>query len=501
MLTRAEELAIMWEAFANEVKSVPDINLANLPDIRKLMTSEFVIDFSLHEIYTHAKPVNELTRRLIHLKRDFPENNNIADCHQRWLAMLRLRNQFPLKLLHHQRLDGECDFRFSLQLMEGRPCGFKEVQVVDRQNGAGSPKLIQSVHRLDCIAGGISFAGLPLVKDKVLASLMEFEDIIFLAAKDQSDQFIGHLWGVLLRDVEIGKDTKANIFWWMELARDPDFFDDHTNIGAQLRTKMFSLLQARQDWNFIGYQHVLHHKFHMGIVGNAHLEDEFVYCNNERFDAKSVVKYHDDLSSFMRAQFIRSNNNKFAYPEYESIQPAILKAFWRASRSVTDFVFGGISFFRRQHKQQTSHNLLASPLEQRLLEKLTTEKQACDKQIMIRIILSDHWPQQSRGLFGAKRVSDMIEKLQSLTRANEFDFTAIKACVTSKDKSATKCHLTDILCHAISAADSPTFVINTLLSVNDIPAEWLELINHYRGLILKGVILTDEISNQSAYKN
>src|SRR5690242_12650700 len=128
----------LWNVFEIEVKKIVGQDYPNISDIQKLMTAQAVIDLSLHEIYAHAKWVHELTDKLINVKNNHREDKqidkNIDNCCQLWLDILKKRNQIPLKIQHHQRLDGECDFRFSLQLMEGKPSGFKEIQVLDHKN-------------------------------------------------------------------------------------------------------------------------------------------------------------------------------------------------------------------------------------------------------------------------------------------------------------------------------------------------------------------------------
>ena len=97
MQSRSEELHALWNAFVSKLNKVPDINQKNLADIKRLMTSEAVVDLSLHEIYTHTAFIHDLTQRILRLKEKFPRDVNVDKCHQRWLDMLRKRNQQPLK--------------------------------------------------------------------------------------------------------------------------------------------------------------------------------------------------------------------------------------------------------------------------------------------------------------------------------------------------------------------------------------------------------------------
>src|SRR3990167_10638140 len=183
MYPTVKELVQLWDEF-DGIKNLVEHDYGQWPDVKKLMTAESVIDLSAHEIYPHAASVHELTATLLKLRNDHPADQAILACCQDWLNILKKRNQIPLKLKHHQRLDGECDFRFSLQLMEGKPCGFKEIQVLDHQKNAVLDEAVKSIHRLGCLAHGMSFAGLPMMKDVVLNSLMEYEDTVCLIARD-----------------------------------------------------------------------------------------------------------------------------------------------------------------------------------------------------------------------------------------------------------------------------------------------------------------------------
>lgn len=475
----------LWDLFEKDVESLGGQAFPHLSEIKKLMTAESVIDLSLHEIYVHAKYVHQLTRHLLELKSESPNHPVIQTCAQHWLDILRSRNQTPLKLKHHQRLDGECDFRFTLQLMEGeKPCGFKDIQVLDRKNHADILAAIESMNRLDRVAGGMSFADLPVVKDVILSSLMEFEDVVCLIAKDQNNQIAGYCWGVMLRGVDVGLKQKANVFWVMDLARDPDFQDDKIKLGGALRAKMLETIKARGDCDFVGYQHVPNHKFHMDIIHRENGDVEEVRINDGKFDAKTGLKFDDDLALYMRTHFIRANDNNFPYPEREKIKPAILKAFWAAAHSAKDFVVGGITMFSRIRRQQRNNLLLDAPVEQRLTQEISEAQHDCDVAIFKKIILSQRWEQQGRGLLFDRHVPETMQAMQDLATNMFFNFQAIKSVAINAGKSATRGALAAQFYRAIAVADSPTFVLNSLLGSAETPAEWIALITNERQAVL-----------------
>lgn len=482
MYPTANELVQLWNDFES-VKNIVEHDYGQFPDVKKLMTATSVIDLSAHEIYPIAASVHELSAKLLKLKIDHPGDQAIDACCQRWTNILKKRNQIPLILKHHQRLDGECDFRFSLQLMEGKPCGFKEIQVLHHQKDAALDEAVKSMVRLGHMAHGHSFGNLPLMKNTVFTSLMESQDVLCLVAKDQSDQIIGYSWGLMLRDVEVGKKQKTNVFWIMDLARDADFHDEHTKVGEQLRARMVEELKSRKDCDFVGYQHILNHKFHMGIVNNAQNEDEQLHLDNAEHaaqPAKSTVIYSEDLNLHVRVHFIKANEKDIPYPEHKNLKPAIVEAFWRASHSAKDFLVGALAFMGKQKYQQLTHKLLDQPVEQRIVAPVSAEQQICDAGILKQIILSDKWTQEGTALFAPNHIPTTVGKLQQLAKGDALDFQAIKSCVANRGKSATRKVNANLLYGAIAVADSPTFALNTLLNNHATPKDWVELITNNR---------------------
>lgn len=482
MYPTVNELVQLWNDFES-VKNIVEHDYGQFPDVKKLMTASSVIDLSAHEIYPIAASVHELSAKLLKLKSDHPGDQAIDVCCQRWTNILKKRNQIPLILKHHQRLDGECDFRFSLQLMEGKPCGFKEIQVLGHQKNAALDETVKSIYRLGCMAHGHSFGGLPLMKDTNLTSLMEFEDVICLVARDQSDQIIGYSWGVMLRGVEVSKTEKANIFWIMDLARDADFHDEHTKVGEQLRARMVEELKLRKDCDFVGYQHILNHKFHMGIVNDLQNEDEKLHLDNDEHaaqPAKTVLNFSDELGLYVRIHFIRANENTYAYPDHKNLKSAIVEAFWRATHSAKDFIVGGIAFIGRQHYCNLTHKLLDKPIEQRIVAPIAMEQQICDMNTLKQIILSDKWTQEGKALFSPRHTPDTVGKLQTIVSSDVFDFQAVKTCVADRGICATRKANAKLLYGAIAVADSPTFALNTLLNNHATPKDWVELITNNR---------------------
>lgn len=476
----------LWKSFENKIENISNPIHDHLSDIKKLMTAVSVIDLSLHDIYLHAEYVHELTEKFINLKNTDATNNDIKASCQLWLDILKQRNQIPLKIKHHQLLDGECDFRFSLQLMDGNnPHGFKEVQVLDPKNNEDIKEAIAAIHRLDCVAEGISFAKLPLMNDTLLSDILTYQNTICLLAKDQNNQIIGHCWGILLKDVAIANKQKVNVFWVLGLAKDPDFFDSTIKVGDQLRTKMVEILTTKNDCDFVGYQHILNHSFHMGIISSTQNDNEKIRINNQERPARTTIEYDDTLGLFVRTHLIKTNdNNNTLYPEYSKMHAELVNAFKQAIHSFKDFMFGFISFFGRIQYQKLTHSMLENSHDERLVNQISHAKDACDKNILKEIILSKCWEQQGITLFCSTHVPNTMQQLQSLAQTEELNFKTIKSFIDNSGINLMRSKLTTLFYKVISIADSPTFALNSLLKNKETPKEWVDLITQQRKLVL-----------------
>jgi hypothetical protein len=470
-----------WNLFESAVMKLGFSAINYLPEIKKLMTAVSVVDLSLHEIYAHARYVHELTANLIQVRNNSTEGDAIQQTSQLWLNLLRTRHQTPLKIKHHQRLDGECDFKFTLQLMEGKPCGFKDVQVLDHKDNITINSTISAMHRLDCIVFGTSFAELPLMNNAVITSLMDSEDVICVIARDQSDQIVGHSWGIYLKDVKVRHNQTANIFWWMEVARDPDFYDAHNKVGELLRAKTFSVMKEKGGCDFFGYQHKLNHQFHMNIISVGDGEDERLHLNQESYPAKTTIRFDEDLCQFMRTHLVKLNDKHIEFPDIKNIKSDILNAFWKAAHTAKDFILGGIMFFKRQKNQQSKNLISDSIIDERITADITIEKQDCDSNILKNLILSHHWMQQGSGFLGAKKTPATINKMQNSARS-DFYFPLIKYYAENCNRCLTRNRLVSSFYTALATADSPTQALDNLIRCKEMPTAWIQFIDQSRNV-------------------
>ncbi|WP_280526340.1 hypothetical protein [Legionella israelensis] len=393
--------------------------------------------------------------------------------------MLKSRNQHPLKILHHKRLDGECTFNFSLQLMEGKSYGFKEIQVLDPNNIDEFDKAVRTIKQLDCLAHGVNFADLPIIGDTVLSSSLSYKDTICFIAKDVNDQIIGYSWGILLRDIPAGEQDKVNVFWVMNLAKHPDFYDPLIKVGTELRQFIEETMSKKLECHFLGYQHILNHKFHLEIVDGLAAKHEKINLGQNQYDAHSKVK-HTDFFNNVRIHLVRSNNNLYPYPKYKDVESAVFNALWNAAHSVKDFLLGGMFIYGRSYYQQWTHSMSDQPVEYRIEEPESQEQKICDLNILKKIILNEEWNQQGTTLFFDNCIPKTIEKLQQLITENPNDFSILKECVEKSSWALFRSKLTTAFYFAITQSSTPTKAVNMLIENQITPKKWIQLISEER---------------------
>lgn len=95
--SKIDVLERKWSSLEAIVKSYTDPVEYHLPEIKKLMTAEFVVDFSSHAIYLHTEYVHRFTQQLINLRNTSPNDERLLYIHQLWTDLLNCRNQNPLK--------------------------------------------------------------------------------------------------------------------------------------------------------------------------------------------------------------------------------------------------------------------------------------------------------------------------------------------------------------------------------------------------------------------
>ncbi|CAM3013647.1 Uncharacterised protein [Legionella steigerwaltii] len=468
-----------WNAFEIVLKSHIDPSEYRLSEIQKLMTADSVGDLSGHAIYTHTEYVHRLTLRLLNLLETRKNDEAITNLCQLWTTLLKSRNQHPLKIMHHKRLDGECTFNFSLQLMEGKPYGFKEIQVLDPNNTDEFDKAVHTIKQLDCLAHGVNFGDLPIVGDTVLSSSLSYKDTICFIAKDVNDQIIGYSWGIMLRDIPAGEQDKANVFWVMNLAKHPDFYDPHVKVGTKLRQYIADMMREKPDCHFLGYQHILNHKFHLEIVDGLAAKYEKINLGQDQYDAKSKIQ-HDSLINNCRVHLIRSNNNQLPFPKHKDVKSAVFSALWNAAHSVKDFILGGMFFYARCYYQQWTHFISDQPVEQRIEESVSQEQQICDLNILKKIILNEEWNRQGTTSFFDSCIPKTMQKLQQLITEDGNNYSILQKCVANSGWALFRSKLTSYFYFAITQSSNPTAAVNMLRDSQIAPKKWIELISKER---------------------
>ncbi|STX52460.1 Uncharacterised protein [Legionella busanensis] len=482
--TKIEVLARKWNLFEEAVKLYIQPYDYHLAEIQKLMTAKSVVDLNNHAIYVHTEYLHRLTLQLINLRDNNSDDELIREICQLWTDLLENRNQTPLKIKHDKRLDGICTFNFSLQVMQGKPYGFNEVQLLERNNISDVQKAIEEIKHLDCLAHGINFADLPIIGDTVLSALLNYKDTICFLAKDRNDQIIGYSWGILLRDIPVDNKNKVNVFWVMNLAKHPDFYDPNIKIGTVLRQHIADTFKAKTDCHFLGYKHNLNHKFHLEIVeGSVANKDEKIHLGPDEYKAKSKAKYDTDTIIYSRSHLIRANNNEYPYPKFKQLNSALFNAFWQAAPCAKDFILGAMLIYGRSYYQQWTHSMLQMPIQQRIEEPVSAEQQICDMAILKKIILSAEWNQQGTTLFFDKCIPKTIQKMQQLVKKEQVDFSTLRASVANSHWALSRNKLTAYFYFAMTQSTSASAAINLLVSNKITPKKWIELISEERQMV------------------
>ncbi|HAU0771599.1 TPA: lpg2912 family Dot/Icm T4SS effector [Legionella pneumophila] len=479
--SKIDVLERKWSSLEAIVKSYTDPVEYHLPEIKKLMTAEFVVDFSSHAIYLHTEYVHRFTQQLINLQNASPNDERLLYIHQLWTDLLNCRNQNPLKIKHHKKLDGECTFNFSLKMMEGKPYGFKEVQILDPNNTAELNKAMGEIKRIDSLAHGANFGDLPFIGDIVLSSMLHYKETICFIAKDKNDEVIGYCWGMMLRDIPAGEKDKVNVFWVMNLAKHPDFYDPNIKVGEALRQHLANTLSKNPDCHFLGYEHVLNHNFHLAIVdGGVPKKEETISIGQNQYQAKSLVKYEPLKMQYDRKHIIKTNNHQYPYPKVDIIKSNFFTALWYAAPTAFDFILGGILIYGRAYYQQWTHSMLGQPVTHRIEKPISQEQQICDMNILKRIILSDVWGQQGTTLFFDACIPNTIQKLQQLVKEDQIEFASLQQCVAKSGWALCRSKLTAYFYFAITQSQYPSAAINLLIQNDMTPKKWIELISEER---------------------
>jgi hypothetical protein len=317
------------------------------------------------------------------------------------------------------------------------------------------------------------------VGDTVLSSLLSYKDTICFIAKDINDQIIGYAWGIMLRDIPAGEKDKVNVFWVMNLAKNPDFYAPHIKVGTVLRQYIADTLSTNPECHFLGYQHILDHKFHLAIVDGLPAKHEKINLGQDQYHAKSKVQY-ESFINYVRIHLVRSNNHQYPFPKHKVIKSAVFGAFWNAAHSVKDFILGGMFFYGRNYYQHWTHSMLEQPVQDRIEEPISKEQQTCDLNILKKIILNDEWSRQGTTLFFDSCIPKTMQKLQQLITDNQNDFSILQKCVANCGWALFRSKLTAYFYFAITQNSNPTAVINMLIDSSITPKKWIELISEER---------------------
>lgn len=478
---KVDVLEALWRKFANELSQFIVPSSFNLTELEQLMTAKSVIDLSKHAIYVHMNYLHRLTNHLIILCKEEPENEFVSKACQLWTDLLRQRNQQLLKVRHHKSLDGECSFHSALELMEGKSTCFKEISLLHPENIEELHDASHRIAQLGRLAHGTTFAELPAVGNTVLTSLLEHQDSICLLARDKNNRIVGYSWGLMLRDFPVGDQGKANVFYIMDLVRDPDFYDPEIKLGAALREHWAQILNQNTDCHFVAYQHLLNHQFHMDLIdGRLPQKYEKIMFAGEHYDGKSGIRKDDTSGVFIQYHFIRAHHNQLPFPGFSNLMSGIYKAFWHTAHSTLDFVSGALSFFGRHLYLHHSHDMVAKNAQKRISEPVTEAQQANDLQILKRIIEDEEWTRQGTKTFFDQHVPRTVQKLREKVATDTCSFADLQQDVLKSGASLMRRKVTTNFYLAITQNPDPAAVLNRLITNVETPKRWVRLISEMR---------------------
>lgn len=471
-------LDALWDEFIQNTE--PD-SFNNILEIKKLMTAKSVIDLSKHAIYVHMKYVHALSNQLITLRQNNPNNFSVLNQCRLWAELLRQRNQQPLKVRHHGSLDGVCSFLAALEMMEGKPSDF---QKITRLNPENKEELNEALHRfaqLGRLAHGTTFAELPGVGDVVLASLLENKDSICLLARDKNNRIIGYSWGLLLRDFPIEEQGKANVFYIMDLVRDPDYYDPNVKVGAALREHWVQIINQNAECHFLAYQHIMNHQFHMDVIARRlPQEKEQVIFEGKFYDGKSGVERDNTSGRFIQYHFIRAHHNQMPFPDFNKLLNNIYRAFWHSAHNAIDFFSGALSFFGRHLYLHHHHDMFAKNPQKRISEPVTSEQQAHDLYILKCIIEDDEWSTLGTQTFFDQHVPYNIQKLRQLVATHNYCFEDLQQQIANRGISLMRRKITANFYLAMTRNSDPEAVVTWLVNHTETPEKWVQLISEMR---------------------
>lgn len=478
---KIDVLDVLWKDFASELQQLNVPSTFHVRDIEQLMTAKSVIDLSKHAIYVYMNYIHQLTNHFNLLRNEQPESGAVLKVCQLWTDLLRQRNQQQLKVRHHKSLDGECSFHSALELMEGKSTGFKEIVLLNSENKVEFKDATHRIAQLGRLAHGITFAELPAVGNIVMTSLLEHQDSLCLLARDKNNRIVGYSWGLMLRDFPVGEQGKANVFYIMDLVRDPDYYDPEIKVGAALREHWAQILNQNPDCHFLAYQHLLNHQFHMDLIdGRLPQKYETITFAGERYDGKSGIRQDDTSGVFIQYHFIRAHHNQLPFPGFSNLMSGIYKAFWHTAHSTLAFVSGALSFFGRHLYLHHGHDMVAKNAQKRISEPVTEEQQANDMQILKRIIADEEWSRQGTKTFFDQHVPRTVQILRERVVTDECSFEDLQQDVLKSGSSLMRRKVTANFYRAIIQNPDPTAVINKLITNVETPKIWVRLISEMR---------------------
>lgn len=294
-----------------------------------------------HHLYKYAEQVYKFTLDIKQLKSCSVTNPDFNLMYNAWHDLLKYKKQNPLKIINNGLENSECNFELSLALMNGENMELV-AERVDCHKINNLNWLVKNISAIDRLAFGTSFAGLPLVEDKMFRSVLEHENTMCIVLRTQSDRVISYCWGVFLDDLKLkqtnGWPDLGTMFYICDFARRPDFYSINS-FTKEIVSKLISVLLTEEAGingrkvDLIGFQH----------KDNKFYRDIFAIPGNYKKDSKKVVS-PVGLGA-MVSTFINIRGSELEFPTRDIVEARLKDHFYATAPSVFSYAAASIAYF------------------------------------------------------------------------------------------------------------------------------------------------------------
>lgn len=333
------DLIVYWDHFTRLLKqNIQYKNISHLlPTIKLLLTSEKLIFKNPHDFYPYAEIIYRFGQYLLNIAKAYPSDQSIQEQLIAYQTLLQNRFDNPLNIIHNKLPNAHCFFEMTNAMLNEENMDI-EISLLDKDNEDELTNAINAIENTSLIGHGLTFAGLPLVGDMVIKSLITAKNTLCVLSKTQSNRIIGHCWGILLENIksydEHGNLYHSTVFWVCNIARHADFFDRDYKVGHEMRTFLIEYLEQVFNCDFVGFQHQVGHSFHENAI------------NTMAYDKISNSK-EDNFRGQVQGHLIRNNTCQKPFPNFKEVSSALINYTWQACPNAPSFFAGASAYFGR----------------------------------------------------------------------------------------------------------------------------------------------------------